>query len=269
MAKSLKLNTGANMPIIGYGTWQIIFNVRKRVRAALDSGYRLIDTAKVYGNEPGVGAAVKTSGIKRSEIFVTTKLWNRDQGFVSATKAFDNSLKRLGLQYIDLYLIHWPSHDATTRKQSWLALEEIYKSGVARAIGVSNYTVAHLEEIAGFGTIVPAVNQIEFHPYIYETHLPILEYCREKAIVVEAYSPLAHGRYSKDSLISEIAKSKNATNAQIMLAWAMVHNTVPLPKTTDAGRMVENLAAVNIKLSSQDVEKVNNLSRGERVVKWH
>ena len=265
----IKLNTGNWMPPIGYGTWQIIFNVRKKVLTAIETGYRLIDTAKIYGNETGVGAAIQKSGVGRQELFVTTKLWNSDQGKDKAMAAFDESLKRLGLEYVDLYLIHWPSRETDKRQQSWQILEEIYNSGRAKAIGVSNYKVEHLEELMTFAKVRPAVNQIEFHPYIYEEQKPTLEYCKKHDIIVEAYSPLAHGRHKQEEVIAKVAEKHQASSAQVMLAWAMWHGTVPIPKTTNPDRMKENLAATDLVLTVEDMSRLSNLSRGEHVIGLH
>ncbi len=262
----VKLNSGAEMPNLGFGTWQILFNVRKKVLQAINTGYRLIDTAKIYGNEVGVGAAVRDSGVDRQDIFLTTKLWNGDQGYDTAKIAFENSLIRLGLDYIDLYLIHWPGHDPARRKDSWRALEEIYDEESAKAIGVSNYKVEHLEELFNYAKVKPAVNQIEFHPYIYNEQLATLEFCRQQGIVVEAYSPLAHGRHSKEPIIAEIAAKHQASSAQIMLAWCLHHGTVPIPKSTDPGRMKENFQAIDVSLSVQELDKINSLSRDESII---
>ncbi|MGZ6004810.1 MAG: aldo/keto reductase [Candidatus Saccharimonadales bacterium] len=265
----VKLNTGASLPAIGYGTWQIIFNVRKKVMAAIELGYRLIDTAKIYGNEVGVGAAIRDCGVDREEIFLTTKLWNSDQGYESALAACDESLQRLGLEYIDLYLIHWPSHDPSRRRQSWLALQDLYRRGQAKAIGVSNFNIDQLVELLSYAEVKPAVNQIEFHPYIYRRQLPTLEYCQQHKIVVEAYSPLAHGRHRTDPLIAQIAAKHGASSAQIMLAWCLHHGTVPIPKSTSLDRMKENIESVSIKLTEADVKAINNLSRDESVIGRH
>ncbi len=257
------------MPGIGYGTWQIIFGVHKKVLKAIETGYRLIDTAKIYGNEAGVGSAVRDSKVPRKDIFVTTKLWNSDQGYASAHKAFNDSLERLGLEYVDLYLIHWPGHDAPRRADSWKAMEEINKSGLAKNIGVSNYMATHLEELLSTAKVKPAVNQIEFHPYIYKDQKPVLEFCRKNNIIVEAYSPLARGRHANDKVIGNIAERHKATSAQIMLAWAITHETIPIPKTTDAERMRQNLDSQEITLTVEDIAKIDGLSQGEHVVGWH
>lgn len=263
----VKLNTGVSMPRFGYGTWQILFGVRKKVINAIETGYRLIDTAKIYGNEVGVGAAIRESKVDRSDIFLTTKLWTNEQGRLSTKPAFDESLKRLGLEYIDLYLIHWPGHDPVRRRESWQVLEELYDEEFAKAIGVSNYHVDHLEELQTYAKVLPAVNQIEFHPYIYEDQLPVLDWCRDRGIIVEAYSPLAHGRHAKDPIVAAIAQAHNATSAQIMLAWCLHHGTVPIPKTTDPDRMKQNLDSINIKLTGEEVNKLNSLSRGESTIR--
>lgn len=258
--QTIKLNTGANMPAIGFGTWKIRFNgnAKKVVKQALDAGYRLIDTAKIYGNEKGVGAAIRESGIDRKEIFVTTKLWNGDQGYDNALNAFDESLKKLGLEYVDLYLIHWPV--TGKRLDSWRALQDIHRGGKAHNIGVSNFTVRHLEELVSKSEMVPSVNQIEFHPFIYKDQKPILDFCKQHKIVVEAYSPLAHGNRINDPVIRQIADKYKKSAAQIMLRWALQHGTVPIPKSTDQQRIVENIDIFDFNLSDNDLEVINNLS---------
>lgn len=260
MVKTLKLNTGEDIPAIGFGTWQIEpWKTADAVSNALKVGYRLIDTAKLYGNEAGVGEAVHDSGIDRSDIFVTTKLWNSDQGYDSAKQAFAGSLKRLGLDYVDLYLIHWPGNGE--RLASWKALTELYESGSAKAVGVSNFTVKHLEELAAHTKLIPAVNQIELHPFIYHEQLPVLEYCQQHGIVVEAYSPLARGGSQlHHEAITRIATRHKKTNAQVMLAWAMQHDTVPIPKSSSLERMQENLAAQDMTLTEADMAELDSLS---------
>jgi diketogulonate reductase-like aldo/keto reductase len=258
--KSYKLNTGDKIPAIGYGTWQLDASyTAEAVRQALETGYRLIDTAKLYSNESGVGEAVRASSIDREDIFVTTKLWNSDQGYESAKQAFQASLARLGLDYIDLYLIHWPGGGA--RIESWEALEEIYNSGQAKAVGVSNYTTLHLEELVNHSKLLPAINQIEFHPFIYQEQKPVLDFCKTNHIVVEAYSPLARGGSQlKHPTISAIAGRHKRTNAQVMLRWAIQHDTVPIPKSSDPDRMRENFEALEFSLSPEDMFELDNLS---------
>lgn len=260
----LRLNNGQQIPPIGFGTWQILLNRKTKasVLHALDAGYRLIDTATVYGNEKGVGQAIHQSGIVRNEIFVTTKLWNGDQGYDTAIDAFDVSLTRLGLDYIDLYLIHWPV--TGKRMESWRALEDIYKVGRAKAIGVSNYTISHLEELLSGSETVPAVNQIEFHPYLYEEQLPVVEFCKQYGIIIEAYSPLAHAAKMDEPVIQDIAHETDKTYAQVMLRWSLQHGTIPIPKSGNPQRIRENLDIFDFELSATQMKRINRLSNGMR-----
>jgi diketogulonate reductase-like aldo/keto reductase len=262
---TIKLNTGDSMPAIGFGTWQIEDQDKaaKSVKTAIEVGYRLIDTAKIYGNEQGVGRGIAESGVARKEFFITTKLWNSDQGYESALIAFEQSLKRLGMEYLDLYLIHWPATDK--RAESWKALQKIYSEGLANNIGVSNYTVRHLQELLAETDVVPAVNQIEFHPFIYEQQKEVLEFCREKGIVVEAYSPLARAKDLNNTTLHAIAERHGKTIAQVMLRWAIQHGTVPIPKSTNASRIKENFSVFDFKLSEEEMRTINKLSSGNRV----
>ncbi len=255
--------TGAEIPDIGFGPWQIEEGeaVIDAVNYAIDAGYRLIDTAKIYGNERGVGKAVAGSDVAREEIFVTTKLWNGDQGYESALDTFDESLDKLGLDYIDLYLIHWPGHDPGRRQQSWKALCEIYGEGRAKAIGVSNFQIEHLEGLLKDSSVVPTVNQIEFHPFIYEQQKPILDFCQSRGIIVEAYSPLARGGVNHP-LLREIAGTYSKSPAQVMLRWAIQHGTVPIPKSETKNRIKENLEVFGFELSSEDMQRIDGLSGG-------
>jgi diketogulonate reductase-like aldo/keto reductase len=261
---TIKLNTGDSMPAIGFGTWQIEDQDKaaKSVKTAIEVGYRLIDTAKIYGNEQGVGRGIAESGVARKEFFITTKLWNSDQGYESALIAFEQSLKRLGMEYLDLYLIHWPATDK--RAESWKALQKIYSEGLANNIGVSNYTVRHLQELLAETDVVPAVNQIEFHPFIYEQQKEVLEFCREKGIVVEAYSPLARAKDLNNTTLHAIAERHGKTIAQVMLRWAIQHGTVPIPKSTNASRIKENFSVFDFKLSEEEMRTINKLSSGNR-----
>ncbi len=243
------------MPSLGFGTWNI--HDTEVIGEALRVGYRLIDTAKIYGNEEGVGAAVRNSHIPRQEIFVTTKLWNRDQGYESALAAFDESLERLGLHYVGLYLIHWPV--AGKNGDSWRALNEIYKGGRAKAIGVSNFEPAEIAEITTDGLVEPAVNQIEFHPFIYRQQEPTLGYCKGQNVVVETYSPLGQGHLINDRVIKNLADKYQRTPAQILLRWAIQHDTVPIPKSSSLQRMRENLEVFDFELPTQDMQTLNAL----------
>jgi diketogulonate reductase-like aldo/keto reductase len=262
---TVKLNTGDNMPEIGFGTWKISNqnDAKNSVKTAIEVGYRLIDTAKIYGNEEGVGEGIKVGGVAREELFVTTKLWNDDQGYDSAQKAFSGSLKRLGLEFVDLYLIHWPGTDR--RAEAWKALQEIHKQGLAKNIGVSNYTVRHLEEILSSSEIIPAVNQIEFHPFIYEDQKEVLEFCKKNKIVVEAYSPLARARDMGNTTLHAIAERHGKTIAQVMLRWAIQHGTVPIPKSTNPERTKENIGVFNFDLAEEEMNTINRLSSNKRV----
>jgi methylglyoxal/glyoxal reductase len=257
--KLLKLNSGNTIPPIGYGTWKIVLNGRAKraVLEALKAGYRLIDTARIYGNEKGVGAAIRESGIPRGDIFLTTKLWNWDQGYDRAFQAFDASCKRLDVDYLDLYLIHRPSSDR--RRESWDALQEIYKNGRAKSIGVSNYRVEHLQELLAGSDLLPAVNQIEFHPFVYKEQVPIVEFCHDKGIVVEAYSPFARGDAIDDPTINSIAERVSKTPAQVMLRWAIQHGTVPIPKSSNPKRMRQNLQVFDFELPNGVMRTLNNL----------
>ena len=260
---SVKLNSGTKMPALGFGTWNLHGDEAERsVRAALNSGYRLIDTAKIYGNEQEVGQAIRDSQVSRQEIFVTTKLWTSDHGYESAHQAFDDSLGRLGLEYVDLYLIHWPGRDTQARLDSWRALDEIQHSGRAKAIGVSNFTPEHLAELAKHSQTTPAVSQIEFHPFIHHRQISTLEYCKKHDIAVEAYSPLSMGRKIDDPLISAVAKRVKRTNAQVMLRWAIQHETIPIPKSAHPERIKENLQVFDFKLSDEEMDALDGLSGG-------
>jgi methylglyoxal/glyoxal reductase len=260
----LKLNTDATIPAIGFGTWQIALNRKTRqiVAEALHAGYRLIDTAMIYGNEKGVGQAIREADIARQDISVTTKLWNNDHGYDAAIDAFDRSLTRLGLDYIDLYLMHWPV--SGKRLDSWRALEAIYNVGRAKAIGVSNFTVRHLKELLAASEVTPAINQIEFHPYLYREQFPLLEYCATQGIVVEAYSPLAHASNMDDPVIEEISKQVGKTYAQVMLRWAVQHGTIPIPKSSHPERLRQNLDIFDFELSLAQMKRINKLSNGLR-----
>lgn len=256
-----------HIPQIGFGTWQILLNgkAKRAVLEAIETGYRLIDTAMVYGNEKGVGAAIRDSGVPREEIFLTTKLWNFDQGYQKALQAFNTSLARLGLTYVDLYLIHWPQSSELTR-ESWRALEELQDMGLIRHIGVSNFDTTQLKELLSYATHKPAVNQIEFHPFIYEQQRPILDFCAKHDITVEAYSPLARGKAMDDPEIARVAAETGRTKGQVMLRWALQHGTVPLPKTSYKDRMQENIDIFDFKLTSGQMKALDSLSSGRSVL---
>ena len=257
---TLQLSSGARIPQVGLGVWQTPSGATTRaaVAAALDGGYRHIDTARIYGNEADVGAAVRESGVAREALFVTTKLWNADQGYDGALRAFDASLKRLGLDYVDLYLIHWPV--AGKRLDSWRALERIHEDGRARSIGVSNFLVPHLEELLGKATRVPAVNQIELTPFLQRRETRAL--CARHGIVVEAYSPLTHGKRLDHPVIKDVARRVGRSVAQVLLRWGLQQGLVVLPKSTKPARIAENGALFDFTLDDGAMKDLDGLEEG-------
>ena len=262
LKSTVRLNNGIPMPLLGLGVYLMRSGreTYEAVRAALETGYRLVDTAAVYRNEVDSGRAVRDSGIPREEVFITTKLWNDDHGYDAAMRAFDASLRRLGTSFIDLYLIHFPVPDV--RKESWRALEKILQSGRARSIGVSNYTIRHLKELLGQSGVVPAVDQVEFSPFLYQRDL--LEFCRENGIQVEAYAPLTAGRRLHDPHITAIANRHGRTNAQVLLRWAVQHGLVVIPKSAHPDRIAENARIFDFELSSEEVTELDGLHDGFR-----
>jgi diketogulonate reductase-like aldo/keto reductase len=249
------------LPKIGFGTWEITGQeCVDAVTEALKTGYLLVDTAKIYGNESEVGKALRQSTVPREDILVTTKLWPSDFGYDNTLQAFDDSLGRLGLDYIDLYLIHWPREDKKARHESWRAMEELKKQKLAKNIGVSNFQVSHLKDLLAASDTLPAVNQIEFHPYIYHEQKSILDFCRRHKIAVEAYSPLSRGHGMDSITAMDIAERSGRTPAQILLRWAVQHGTVPIPKSAHAERIRENFNIFDFELSEEDVELLNSLS---------
>jgi len=259
----LALRNGRSIPQIGLGVWQARAGevTRDAVRTAIRLGYRHIDTAKIYGNEADVGAAVKDSGVARDQVFVTTKLWNDDHGFDAALRAFDASLARLGLDYVDLYLVHWPVADK--RIDTWRAMERIAKEGRARSVGVSNYLVPHLEELFTHASELPVVNQIETHPFL--QHRETRALCEKHQIVVEAYSPLTRGRRLGDPKVVAIAKRIERTPAQVILRWGVQHGLVLLPKSTNAARIKENASLFDFALDDTAMKELDALDEGAAV----
>jgi diketogulonate reductase-like aldo/keto reductase len=249
----VQLRSGSKIPALGFGTWKLEGG---EVGTALKEGYRLIDTAKIYGNESRIGRAVKAGGVSRGDIFITTKLWPSD--FVVAMEAFTESLKKLDMDYVDLYLIHWPN--GSSRKTAWTALTEIKKELKARAIGVSNYTVEHLKELMKESEEIPAVNQIEFHPFNFREQKPILDFCRQHAIIIEAYSPLAQGNGMDNPAISAVARAHQKTPAQVMLRWAIQHGTVPIPRSSNPERIKSNLQVFDFELTAEEMTALDDLS---------
>jgi len=258
--KTIEMNNGAVIPPLGFGTWELSREEAKHsVAAALETGYRLIDTAKIYGNEEEVGEAVRDSGLARDEVFVTTKLWTSDQGYETALGALDASLERLGLEYVDLYLIHWPGYDEQKRVDSWRALVDARKQGKTKSIGVSNYMIEHLKELFDSSAVLPAVNQIQFHPFVYSGREELLGFCKRHGIVFEAYSPLAKGRMN-DSLLADIGEKYGKSASQVMVRWAIQHDTIPLPRSSKKEHIRQNFAVFDFELSNGDMAKLDNLS---------
>ena len=261
---TITLNNGVEIPQVGFGVYQIAPDeVRAATEDALSAGYRHIDTAAAYQNEAGVGEAVRHSGIPREELFVTTKLRNADQGYESTLRAFDQSRKTLGLDVIDLYLIHWPypSHDRYV--ESWKALESLYADGSVRAIGVSNFLPEHLERILAEGSIVPAVNQIEVHPTFQQAALT--SFAARKGIATESYSPLGQGADLSGTTVVAIAERHGVTPAQVVLRWHMQLGLIVIPKSVTPERVRQNLDVLGFSLSREEMKDMALLESGTRL----
>ncbi len=261
LAEAITLNNGVRMPSIGFGTWQVpARDTRAAVLWALQTGYRLIDTSLNYWNEREVGQAVRDSGIPREQIFVTTKLEGEDHGSGGATRGFRRSLAKLDIGYIDLYLVHWPGSDWI---ETWKAMEEVLENEPCRAIGVSNYTVGHLKELLEQGGVVPAVNQIELHPFLLPRGL--VTFCAAHGIQVESYSPLNQGMRLFDQTVDRIAKKHGRTPAQVVLRWHLQHDFVPIPRSINRNHIEEDLAVFDFSLSDEDMAALDSLDRGVRL----
>lgn len=269
MAKSIQdtytLSNGVEIPVMGLGVYKNVdeTELETAVTSALEYGYRHIDTAKVYRNEKGVGRAIKDSGVPREEIFVTTKVWNTDQGYDNTLKAFDESLKDLDMDYIDLYLIHWPMPG--TFVDTWKALEKLYKDGKVRAIGVSNFNPHHLQDLFNECEIKPMLNQVEYHPHLAQPELKA--FCKEHDILLEAWSPLKRGRMFDEPVLVELAEKYGKTPAQIILRWDVETGVSTIPKSVSADRVRENGDVFDFELTAEEVEKISSLNRHERVGK--
>ena len=262
---TLTLHDGNTIPQLGYGVWQVDSDIAEDVVGrALRVGYRHIDTAKIYGNEQGVGRAIANSGLAREDVFVTTKLWNDDHGHDSALKAVDASLQRLGLDHVDLYLIHWPTPRRGKYLETWKAFQEIRDSGKARSIGVSNFPQEHLQEIIDATGVVPVVNQVELHPYFNQSALR--EFNASHGILTEAWSPLGQGgELLQDPTICGIAAKHGATPGQVVIAWHLALGNVVFPKTVTPERIQENWDALDVRLDAEDVETISGLDNGGRI----
>jgi diketogulonate reductase-like aldo/keto reductase len=257
----VKLNNGVEMPLFGLGTYQASRRgTEEGVLYSLKKGYRLIDTAQMYGNEREVGNAVRRSGVPREEIFVTTKLNNSNHGYDRALRSLDTSLELLGLSYVDLFLIHWPVEGL--RGESWRALEKLLEEGKCRSIGVSNYTIGHLSELRETSSTMPAVNQVEFSPYLYQKAL--LEFCRSNSVQLEGYSPLTKGEKLRDPILAQIGSKYSKTPAQILLRWALQKDVVTIPKSTNMRRIQENADVFDFHLNDEDMTILDSFDRGLR-----
>ena len=259
---TITLANGVRMPRVGLGTWRTSEGdeVKNSVQIALSNGYRLIDTATIYGNESGIGEALKSSGVPREEIFVTTKVWNSDHGYTETIKAFDLSARKLQLDYIDLYMIHWPVHGKFI--DTWKAIEDLYDAGKVRTIGVSNFLPDHLEELAASARILPMVNQVEFHPYLQSPDL--IAACAEMGIVVEAWSPIMQGKVTQVPELQEIGKRYGKTPAQVSLRWIFQKNIVIIPKSIRKSRILENADIFDFELTEEETARIDALDRGQR-----
>jgi diketogulonate reductase-like aldo/keto reductase len=266
--QDLKLNDGNIIPPIGFGTWRLAEGNEtvEAVSQAIKTGYRLIDTAKLYANEKSVGQAARDCGVAREQLFITTKLWPDDFGYDNTMVAFDASLERLGLDYVDLYLIHSPRDDESARHDSWRALIEIKGLGTAKSIGVSNFNSQQLEKLIAAHGEAPAVNQIEFHPYMYQRQLDTLKFCQQNNILIEAYSPLARAQDLDSPVITKIAGQHGKLPAQVLLRWAIQHGTVPIPKSANEGRIKENFDVFDFELSADEMTNINGLSNDHSVI---
>lgn len=263
-----QLNNGVEIPVLGFGTFKAKGGEEayRAVLEALKAGYRHIDTAAIYQNEESVGQAIKDSGVPREELFVTTKLWNSQQTYEQARQAFAESLAKLGLDYLDLYLIHWPNpkplreNDAwkTRNAEVWRAMEDLYQEGKIRAIGVSNFLPHHLDALLETATIVPAVNQVRLAPGVYQDQ--VVAYCREKGILLEAWGPFGQGELFDSKQVQEIAANHGKSVAQIALAWSLAEGFLPLPKSVTTSRIQANLDCFGIELSHEEIETLKTIA---------
>ncbi len=258
----VKLNNGVEMPIFGLGTYLTRRGkeTQEAVVHALEAGYRHIDTAKIYGNEKDVGEGIRKSGIPREDIFITTKLWNSDHGYDRTVAACERSLKTLGLSYVDLYLIHWPVEGL--RNDTWKAMERLLNEGKCRAIGVSNYMICHLEELLDNSSTIPAVNQVEFHPYLYQKDL--LEFCQSHDIQLESYSPLTKGEKLNDPRLVAIASKYSKSPAQVLIRWVLQRGIVVIPKSSRKERIYENADVFDFEISREDMKALDSFNQDLR-----
>ncbi|GGG72964.1 aldo/keto reductase [Paenibacillus radicis (ex Gao et al. 2016)] len=261
------LHNGVKMPWFGLGVFKVEegSSTVESVKSAIRNGYRSIDTAAIYQNETGVGQGIKEAlaenGLSREELFVTSKVWNDDQGYESTLAAYETSLQKLGLEYLDLYLVHWPGKDKY--KETWRALETLYKEGRVKAIGVSNFHIHHLEELLKDAEIIPMVNQVELHPSLSQQELR--DYCAAKDIQIEAWSPLMQGQLLDNPVLTEIGAKHGKSVAQVILRWDLQHGIVTIPKSIKENRIVENASIFDFELSAEEVARIDALNENRRV----
>jgi 2,5-diketo-D-gluconate reductase A len=263
---TIQLNDGHRIPQLGFGVFRVDPNEAERiVTDALEVGYRHIDTAAIYGNEAGVGRAIEKSGIDRDELFITTKLWNSDQGTQSAVDAMELSLEKLGLETVDLYLIHWPRPDLDRYVDSWLTLEQLQADGKTRSIGVSNFQRPHLERVLAEGTVVPAVDQLELHPAFAQRDLRA--FGAEHGIHIQSWGPLGQGKYDlfEEKAVQDAAAAHGATPAQVVIRWHLQNDIIVFPKTNSRERMAENFDVFGFELSPDEIAAIDALDRGQRL----
>ncbi|HDR7416092.1 TPA: aldo/keto reductase [Bacillus cereus] len=261
------LNNGVEMPWFGLGVFKVEEGPElvEAIKSAIKAGYRSIDTAAIYGNEKAVGegirAGIEATGIAREELFITSKVWNADQGYETTIAAYEESLKKLGLDYLDLYLVHWPSEGKY--KDTWRALETLYKEKRVRAIGVSNFQIHHLQDVMKDAEIKPMINQVEYHPRL--TQKELQAFCKEQGIQMEAWSPLMQGQLLDNETLQEIAEKHGKTTAQVILRWDLQNGVITIPKSTKEHRIIANADVFNFELAKEDMEKIDALNQNHRV----
>ncbi|MBD8138185.1 aldo/keto reductase [Peribacillus frigoritolerans] len=262
IGETITLHNGVKMPQLGFGVFKVKNGNEtvESVKKAVEVGYRAIDTAAIYENEEGVGQAIRECGVPREELFITSKVWNTEQGYDTTLKAFEDSLNRLGLEYLDLYLIHWPGKDKYL--ETWRALEKLYKDGKVKSIGVSNFHIHHLENLLANSEVKPVVNQIELHPLL--TQVEIRDYCAKHEIKIESWSPLGRGNLLEEPTINHIAKKHGKSPAQVLIRWHLQHDLVVIPKSITPSRIKENAQVFDFSLSLNEMNQIDALNKNER-----